>query len=157
MPKVYTLKKTQFIPISIDRAWEFFSTPVNLQKITPDNMGFEIISDFNAQQKMHSGMIIQYHVSPLLGLKMHWVTEITHVVDKQFFVDEQRFGPYALWHHQHHFKQVDGGVEMYDEVNYAIGFSFLGRLLNKLFIAKKIESIFEYRFKFVEEFFDKKT
>jgi ligand-binding SRPBCC domain-containing protein len=102
---------------------------------------------------MYPGQIIEYKVRPLLQIPVYWMTEITHVEDKQFFVDEQRFGPYSLWHHQHHFLTVPGGVEMTDIVHYKIPFWFLGDLANRLMIRKKLKEIFEYRFKAVEEKF----
>ena len=114
--KVYTKKYKTILPISLEEAWDFFSSPKNLAKITPSHMGFIITSEFN-DEKMYPGMLITYKVSPLMGIKMDWCTEITHVIDKQYFVDEQRFGPYAMWHHQHHFKVVAGGVEMIDIVD----------------------------------------
>ncbi len=98
-------------------------------------------------------MIITYKVSPLFGIKMNWMTEITHVQDKVYFVDEQRFGPYALWHHQHHFKEVPGGVMMTDILNYAIGFGPAGPIANKILVKNKIEQIFKYRTKAVEKMF----
>jgi ligand-binding SRPBCC domain-containing protein len=106
--KTYVLKTEQKIPISLDEAWDFFSSPLNLAKITPPDMSFVVTSDYAADAKVYTGMIITYKIAPLLGIKMNWMTEITHVADKQYFVDEQRFGPYALWHHQHHFKEIRG-------------------------------------------------
>lgn len=150
--KIYTKVYKQFLPINLDEAWEFFSSPKNLAKITPEHMGFIITSNFN-DEKMYPGMLITYKVSPLLGIKMNWCTEITHVLDKQYFVDEQRFGPYKLWHHQHHFKIVEGGVEMTDIVNYAVPFGFLGRMMNSILISNEIEKIFSYREKKVLELF----
>ena len=102
---------------------------------------------------MYPGMIITYKIAPLLGLKMNWMTEITHVKAGEYFVDEQRFGPYALWHHQHHFKTIDGGVLMNDILNYAIPYSVIGRLANAIFVSKQIKKIFEYRRKAIVELF----
>lgn len=150
--KIYTLSKKQFLPITLDQAWDFFSSPVNLKKITPEYMGFEITSDLG-DGKMYSGQIISYVVTPVLGIPMSWTTEITHVIDKKYFVDEQRFGPYSFWHHQHWFKEVDGGVEMTDIVNYGIPLGFLGRIANKLFVKSKLQEIFDYREKVVEKYF----
>ena len=150
MPKIYTLQTEQFIPVSLNEAWDFFSSPKNLSKITPDKMNFNIISD-TFREKMYAGQIIQYTVSPLLGLKMHWVTEITKVEEKKMFIDEQRFGPYKFWHHQHHFNQVDGGVMMTDIINYAIPLGLFGRFLNFLFIGSEVSKIFEYRKKYIDE------
>lgn len=150
--KIYTKKYKTVIPISIDKAWDFFSSPKNLAKITPEHMGFVITSEFNGE-KMYPGQLITYKVSPLLGLKMNWCTEITHVVEKQYFVDEQRFGPYSMWHHQHHFKVIDGGVEMTDIIDYAIPFGILGRAMNSILISKEVENIFSFREKKIRELF----
>lgn len=116
-------------------------------------MRFTVTSPYTEDTKMYAGMIITYKVSPLLGIKMNWMTEITHVANKQYFVDEQRFGPYALWHHQHHFKEVPGGTLMTDILNYAIPYSIAGRLANKLLVDRKIDQIFRYREKAVNQLF----
>ncbi|MGZ3814788.1 MAG: SRPBCC family protein, partial [Mucilaginibacter sp.] len=116
-----------------------------LSKITPPEMNFIVTSDNRAQAKMYPGMIITYKVSPLLGIKMNWMTEITQVREMEYFVDEQRFGPYALWHHQHHFKKVEGGVLMTDILDYAIPYGFIGRMANSIFVEKQIKKIFDYR------------
>ncbi|MEQ8925856.1 MAG: SRPBCC family protein [Fulvivirga sp.] len=150
--KVYTLKTKQFLPISISEAWDFFSSPRNLKHITPSHMKFDI-KYISGEEKMYAGQIIRYKLQPLPGIPVSWTTEITHVNEPAFFVDEQRFGPYALWHHQHRFKEVSGGVEMEDEVNYAIPFGWLGRFANWLFVGKKVKAIFDYRFKVLEERF----
>lgn len=150
----FSLKTVQLIPVDIDTAWEFFSNPANLQAITPKNLGFKILSKHHGD-KMYPGQIIEYKVSPVLGIPMYWMTEITHVKDKQFFVDEQRFGPYQLWHHQHHFKIVEGGVEMTDIVHYRNPLGFLGNIANTLFVKAQLKKIFEFRFKVVEDLFGK--
>ncbi len=150
--KIYSLTKKQFLPISLDQAWDFFSSPINLKKITPEYMGFEITSDLG-DGKMYPGQIITYVVTPVLGIPMSWATEITHVVDKKYFVDEQRFGPYTFWHHKHWFKTVEGGVEMTDIVNYGLPLGFLGRIANSLFVKSKLEEIFGYREKVADTMF----
>ncbi len=150
--KVYTKEYKTFLPLDIDKAWDFFSSPRNLAKITPEHMGFIITSKFN-DEKMYPGMLITYKVSPLMGIPMDWCTEITHVIDKKYFVDEQRFGPYAMWHHQHHFNVVEGGIEMTDIVNYAIPLGILGRMMNSILISNEIEKIFTYREKKIAELF----
>jgi ligand-binding SRPBCC domain-containing protein len=152
MSKVYSFKTVQKIPISLAAAWDFFSDPANLQAITPDNLGFRIISKHHGA-KMYAGQLIEYKVSPVSGIPMYWMTEITHVEDKKYFVDEQRFGPYSLWHHQHHFKTVEGGVEMTDIVHYKLPLWFLGDAANSLFVKKQLKKIFAYRFRKVEELF----
>jgi ligand-binding SRPBCC domain-containing protein len=152
MSKVYSLKTVQTIPVSIATAWDFFSSPANLQNITPPEMGFNIISQHHGE-KMYAGQIIEYKVKPVLGIPLYWMTEITHVKDQQYFVDEQRFGPYSLWHHQHHFKTVNGGVEMTDIIHYKLPFWWLGDVANSLFVGRQLKGIFDYRFKKVEELF----
>lgn len=153
--KTYQLKFEQKLPISLEQAWDFFSSPLNLAKITPDHMGFIITSDFKEGRKMYPGMIITYKVSPLLGIKLNWMTEITHVQEGKYFVDEQRFGPYALWHHQHHFEEIKGGVLMADIINYAIPYGFIGRIANSILVENEVRGIFDYREKKVEELFGK--
>ncbi|HAN64955.1 MAG TPA: hypothetical protein DCQ34_01040 [Chitinophagaceae bacterium] len=152
MSKVYSLQTVQRIPVGIDKAWDFFSSPANLQTITPSSLGFKIISKFHGN-RMYPGQIIEYKVSPVLGIPLYWMTEITHVEDQKFFVDEQRFGPYALWHHQHHFKSIPGGVEMTDIVHYKIPFWVLGDIAHALFVRKQLKKIFDYRFEQVEKIF----
>ncbi|MBX2874672.1 MAG: SRPBCC family protein [Saprospiraceae bacterium] len=145
----------QFIPRPVEEVWDFFSRPENLNAITPPDMSFEILSEIDGIE-MYQGMMIQYKISPFLGIKMDWVTEITHAVEGQYFIDEQRFGPYALWHHQHHFKPVEGGVEMEDILHYKVPYGLIGTLTDRIFVGQKIESIFQYRSKAIENwFFDK--
>ena len=144
----------QNIPASISEVWDFMSSPKNLQRITPDYMGFKI-THAPADEKMYPGMIIAYQVSPLLGIKMTWVTEITYIHDQVYFVDEQRIGPYQLWHHEHHIKAIEGGVEMTDIVSYQAPFGILGKIANSILIKRQLKEIFDYRFKAVEEIFGK--
>lgn len=148
---VYRLHTKQFLPISKSEAWDFLSDPANLKLITPEYMGFNILS--GADRKMFAGQIIQYIVTPVLGIKTNWVTEITHVIDQEYFVDEQRFGPYALWHHKHFLKEVEGGVEMEDIVDYKIPFGILGRLVHPFLVKPKLNEIFDYREKKLKELF----
>lgn len=149
--KIYTLHSKQFLPITLDEAWDFFSDPMNLNTITPDDMGFKTLS--GADRKMYPGQIIQYIVTPLLNIPMKWVTEITHVDHKKFFVDEQRFGPYALWHHKHFFKEVPGGVEMEDIVDYKLPMGILGQLVHPILVKPRLHQIFDYRRKKLIELF----
>lgn len=148
----HSIKTVQKIPISLEKAWDFFSNPANLQAITPDNMGFKVISKHQGDI-MYAGQIIEYTVKPVLGIPIYWMTEITQVKDNQYFIDEQRFGPYSLWHHQHHFKAIEGGVEMTDIVHYKNPLWLLGRLANFLFVKKQLKGIFQYRLKKTEELF----
>ena len=118
-------------------------------------MRFVVTSDYDSDTKMYPGMIITYKVSPLFGIKLNWMTEITHVDDHKYFVDEQRFGPYALWHHQHHFKETPGGVQMTDILHYGVPFGVIGRLANNILVGREVRKIFTYRVKAVEDLFGK--
>lgn len=142
------------MPIPLDDAWDFFSSPLNLAKITPAKMGFNIVSNFTADTKMYEGMLISYKITPLFGIKMDWTTEITHIgPDKAYFIDEQRFGPYAMWHHEHHFKAIPGGTHMTDRLTYAIPYGAIGRLANIVLVKKEVRGIFEYREKAITDMF----
>lgn len=141
--KIYTLHSKQNLPISVDEAWQFLSSPKNLKTITPDYMGFNILS--GGDRPMFPGQIIQYIVTPIFGIKRKWVTEITHVEDRKYFVDEQRFGPYALWHHKHFIKQIPGGVEMEDIIDYKLPMGIFGQLAHPIIVKPKLDEIFEYR------------
>ncbi len=152
MSKVYSLKTIQKIPASIDAAWDFFSRPGNLKDITPKNLGFTVISKHQGET-MYPGQIIEYKVSPLLGIPLYWMTEITHVADKNYFIDEQRFGPYSLWHHQHHFKPIENGVQMIDIVHYKIPFWFMGDIANSILVRSQLRQIFQVRFNAVQQKF----
>lgn len=145
------LEFVQFVPASLDVVWDFFSSPENLSKITPPSMGFIITSP--PQNQMYAGMFISYKVSPILGIKLNWVTEITQVEKLKFFVDEQRLGPYSIWHHEHHFKAVEGGVEMHDILHYSVPFGFIGRIADALFVHSKVKEIFAFREKNISAFF----
>lgn len=153
--KTYRIEFTQKIPVDLDTAWDFFSSPLNLSEITPKDMTFDVTSPNMEGIKMYPGMIITYKVSPLFGIKLNWVTEITHVKEKEYFIDEQRFGPFAFWHHNHHFETVDGGVLMHDILHYSIGFGPIGSIANSIMVSKKINEIFNFRYKKVEELFGK--
>ena len=141
--KLYRLETAQNLPITKEKAWDFFSDPRNLKAITPDYMGFKILK--GEAPKMYAGQIIQYIVTPLLNIPVKWVTEITHVEEGSYFVDEQRFGPYALWHHKHFIKPIKNGVEMIDIVDYKIPFGFLGQLMHPILVGPKLKEIFDYR------------
>jgi ligand-binding SRPBCC domain-containing protein len=149
--KIYTLHTKQKLPISLDEGWEFLSNPRNLKTITPEYMSFEILS--GSDRPMYPGQLIQYIVTPVLGIKTKWVTEITHVSHKKYFVDEQRFGPYALWHHKHFIKEIDGGIEMEDIVDYKLPMGILGQMVQPFIVQPKLNEIFEYRRKKLIELF----
>lgn len=148
---MYLLKTVQTLPISIEEAWDFFSSPKNLKDITPVYMGFTILND--VPDKMYPGMIIRYKLSPLPGYRVKWTTEITQVRQNEYFIDTQLSGPYKIWHHEHHFREVQGGVEMTDILHYKLPFGILGRLVHAIFIKKKVESIFSYRREVLERRF----
>lgn len=149
--KIYRLHKKQKLPITKEQAWAFLSSPKNLKTITPDYMGFNILS--GADRPMFAGQIIQYIVTPVLGIKTKWVTEITHIKEGEYFVDEQRFGPYALWHHKHFINEIEGGVEMEDIIDYKVPLGFLGQLAHPFLVEPKLNEIFEYRIKKLEALF----
>jgi ligand-binding SRPBCC domain-containing protein len=150
----YQLNKTQKVPATIDEIWDFISSPANLKKITPPYMGFDITSAF-LPPKIYPGMIISYKVSPVFGIKMTWVAEITHMKEKEYFVDEQRIGPYAMWHHEHKIEAIEGGVLMTDIVSYRPPLGFLGAIANSVLIKKQLREIFDYRRVAMEKMFGK--
>ena len=147
--RLHVLERTQRLPMALDEAWEFFTDPRNLAVITPPEMGFEVRSAL--PERVYAGMIITYRVRPLLGVPVTWVTEITHVREHEYFVDEQRFGPYRFWHHQHLFREVAGGVEARDIVHYALPPG--GGVARRWLVAPKLEQIFDYRRKVLQDRF----
>ncbi len=149
--KIYKIHTKQNLPISKEEAWEFLSNPKNLKAITPEYMSFDILS--GADRPMFAGQIIEYIVTPVLNIKTKWVTEITHVVGGKYFVDEQRFGPYALWHHKHFIKEIPGGIEMEDIIDYKLPMGILGQLMHPILVKPKLNEIFEYRRKKLIELF----
>lgn len=153
--KSYHIKFSQKLPISLAEAWDFFSSPLNLSKITPPEMTFKVTSELTTDTKIYPGMIITYKVSPLLGIKLNWMTEITQVVEGKYFIDEQRFGPFKFWHHQHHFKAIEGGVEMTDILTYGLPLGILGRIAQEIQVKHQIKEIFNFREKKTNELFGK--
>lgn len=152
---IYTLETQQELKMSLNKAWDYFSSPENLTKITPPKMGFNITS--KADKKAYKGQIITYKVSPIPLIKTNWVTEITQVKEKAFFIDEQRFGPYAMWHHEHWFEELgNGNTLMKDKISYKIPFGFLGHIAQILFIKKQLQAIFEYRYAILDGTFNGK-
>ena len=148
---IHILRQQQLLPISLEQAWDFFATPKNLNRVTPSGLVFEITSDL--PEKMYEGLMITYRIKPMFNIPVNWCTEITHIKDKMYFVDEQRKGPYSMWHHEHHFTSVDGGVLMTDILYYDIGKSVFGWIVGKLFVHKKVREIFNYRFEVLEKYF----
>lgn len=149
--QLYQLHAKQSIKTDMHTAWEFLSDPKNLQRITPEAMGFNILA--GADRKMFSGQVIHYTVSPFPGITTKWVTEITHVENGKYFVDEQRFGPYALWHHKHFIREIEGGVEMEDIIDYKIPFGILGQMLHPILVKPQLKKIFAHREKALKELF----
>jgi ligand-binding SRPBCC domain-containing protein len=148
----FQIKTEQRIPASLEQVWDFICSPQNLKKITPPHMGFDIITK-EVPDIMYPGMVVAYKVSPMFGIKMTWVTEITQVEEGKYFVDEQRVGPYKIWHHEHFIREENGEVVMSDIVTYVPPFGFLGVIANTLFIQKQLKTIFDFRFKAVEKEF----
>lgn len=149
--KIYRFHRKQNIPISLDEAWEFLSNPRNLKELTPDYMSFDILS--GADKPMFAGQIIQYLVTPLFGIKKKWVSEITQLEYKKYFVDVQLYGPYALWHHKHFLKEIEGGVEFEDIIDYKVPLGILGQMVHPFLVKPKLEEIFAYRQKKLVELF----
>ena len=150
---LHTLQRTQLLPIAVEEAWNFFSSPFNLSLITPPEMNFKILSSFKTGDQIFEGMLIDYFVSPLFNVPLRWQTEISKVELLNFFIDEQRKGPFAVWHHEHSFKQCDGGTEMRDIGQWKVPFGFLGDIVNALLVQKKVEAIFSFREKKLRELF----
>ena len=153
--KIHELKVEQILPVDLQTAWNFFSSPLNLDLITPEDMSFQILS--GATEKTYAGQIITYKIRPILNLPMNWVTEITNCEDYRYFIDEQRFGPYRFWHHQHHFSAHPEGVLMKDILHYGLPFGIFGEIMGGLFIHKKVRGIFDYREIKLNELFSKKN
>lgn len=146
------LYRKQILPITLEQAWSFFSNPANLAEITPPWLKFRICSEL--PDRMYAGLIIKYRITMPPGLPVTWVTEITHVREPNFFVDEQRLGPYRLWHHQHTFEEVPGGVQMEDIVHYQVPFGPLGSLFMGWWIRRNLKAIFDYRYRYLESEID---
>jgi ligand-binding SRPBCC domain-containing protein len=150
--RIDLIERKQWIPTDLDTVWNFFATPLNLNEMTPKDLHFEILTDLKGK-KMYKGMIINYKIQPFPLVKFRWTTEITQCEEGKYFIDEQRFGPYSFWHHQHHFEQAEGGVWMRDLVHYGLPLGPLGLLAKEIFVRKKLESIFDYRREKIEQLF----
>jgi ligand-binding SRPBCC domain-containing protein len=152
MSKVHFLRNVQKLPVSLEEAWKFFSNPYNLLAITPPFLNLKITNKLFGGE-VYAGQIMTYTVKPILGIPLSWMTEITHVERFKFFVDEQRKGPYKLWHHQHHFNTINGGVEMTDLVHYRLPLGILGNAANLLTVKSRLTEIFTYRYFKINEIF----
>ena len=150
---IYSITSEQKLPISLEQAWDFLSSPHNLKTITPPHMAFEITNNVLPTDTMFAGQIIVYKLSPLKGYRTEWVTEITQVKAGEYFIDEQRFGPYAMWHHKHHLTAIPNGVLMHDTIHYKLPFGIIGRIAHALFVKKQVENIFTYRSQQLESLF----
>ena len=149
---VHTLKTTQVLRATLDQAWDFFSNPKNLARITPKELDFTVLSEL--PERIYPGLMIEYRVRPLLGIPMRWLTEISHVEPGRYFVDEQRVGPYRMWHHEHHFRALgDGRIEMTDRVTYIVPFGPLGELVHPWLVKPQLDKIFTHRQHVVGELF----
>lgn len=142
----------QELSVSLEDAWAFFSNPANLKEITPAHMDFRVTSSYHGNH-IYAGQIIRYTVKPILGIPLSWCTEITHVEPLKYFIDEQRFGPYAFWHHQHHFKETDAGVLMEDILTYKVPLGPIGDIMNALMVRREVNEIFSYRKRILSERF----
>jgi ligand-binding SRPBCC domain-containing protein len=153
--KLYDLIRTQHLPIPLDQAWQFFTDPYNLLKITPEWLAFRIVS--GSGSRLYPGMIISFRVTPVFRLNYLWVTEITQVNAPHFFVDEMRFGPYRFWHHQHRFTANANGVTVEDIIHYAIKGGLVGQLLNRILVRPQLNEIFTFRSRALEALFKPET
>ena len=148
---IHRLYRQQVVPASLDDVWEYFATPHNLNEMTPDDMKFKIVH--GGEGKMYQGQLIEYRVQFMPLIKSRWLTEIAHVDNRAYFVDEQRIGPYRFWYHEHHFKLLDIGVKITDKVTYAAPFGLLGDIVNALWIQRRLNGIFDYRYQKIVELF----
>lgn len=151
---IYRLERTQQLNCSLDTAWSFFSSPNNLEKITPKEMKFRVLSEIDGSE-IHEGMIIDYKVCPMLNISVKWRTKITHVDFRRSFTDFQQKGPYKLWHHFHEFVENEHGVLMKDTVDYQLPLGFLGTIMHSLVVKKKLKHIFDFRYQILEDYFPK--
>ena len=149
--KTYTLTRKQVLPITLEQAWPFFSTPKNLEQITPAFLNFHITTE--VPEEIYPGLVITYQIAAVAGIPMTWVTEIKHVIRLRQFVDEQRLGPYRFWHHLHRFREVEGGVEMEDIVHYVMPWGLLGHVVHAVFIEARLKRIFDFRREYLEGYF----
>ncbi|MCS6902657.1 MAG: SRPBCC family protein [Candidatus Bipolaricaulota bacterium] len=143
MPKIYKLSRTQVVPADLDRVWEFFATPRNLNELTPPEMHFAILS--GAQEPMYTGQLIEYRIRLVPGVVVSWLTEIVHVEPKRRFIDEQRFGPYQFWYHEHRFEPTQDGTRIEDHVTYALPLGIIGEMMHALWVRPRLEAIFDFR------------
>lgn len=152
--KIYTLSNSQKLPITIEEAWDFLSDPTQLETITSSDMEFKTVTPL--PEKMYEGMLMHYQIAPLAGIRLNWVTQITHIEKGVRFIDEQRLGPFRFWHHEHRLIEMDDGIVMQDIVHYVMPFSFIGRIAHWTSIRKLLESLFKFRTEQIETYFNNK-
>lgn len=152
MSSLHRLISIQKIPAGLKETWKFFSDPANLLSLTPPFLNLKMTNEVQGTEA-YAGQVITYRVKPLFGWPLFWMTEIKAVEKEKFFVDEQRLGPYRIWHHEHHFQSIEGGVQMTDLVHYALPLGFVGSLAHRLMVKRKLEQIFLYRYERVTEIF----
>ncbi|HEX7870819.1 MAG TPA: SRPBCC family protein [Chryseobacterium sp.] len=152
---IHQLERQQQLNCDLETAWKFFSSANNLSEITPKDMNFVVRTQLS-EDEIYEGMVIDYYVSPLFGIKLKWQTIIVEVESKKMFTDFQNKGPFKMWHHHHFFIPNENGVLMVDKVNYELPFGFLGEFAHKIMVKKKLENIFDFRFDFLEKKFNKK-
>ncbi len=148
---IHRLYRQQIVPASLDEVWAYFANPQNLNEMTPDDMKFEIVH--GGEGKMSQGQIIEYRVKFMPLVKSLWLTEITHVMEGSYFVDEQRLGPYRMWYHEHSFEAVEGGTQITDQVTYVMPFGFLGEIVHAVWVDRRLKGIFDFRKKKVKQLF----
>ncbi len=148
---IHRLYRQQIVPASLDEVWAYFANPQNLNEMTPDDMKFEIVH--GGEGKMSQGQIIEYRVKFMPLVKSLWLTEITHVMEGSYFVDEQRIGPYRMWYHEHSFEAVEGGTQITDQVTYVMPFGFLGEIVHAVWVDRRLKGIFDFRKKKVKQLF----
>ncbi len=148
---IHQLIQEQTIPAPLEAVWTYFATPQNLTEMTPPEMNFEIMR--GGAESMHAGQMIEYRVSLFPGVKTRWLTEITHVIPQEYFVDEQRIGPYRIWHHEHHFLESENGTHMTDTITYTLPFGPLGDIMHSLWVRYQLKKIFEYRYQKINALF----
>lgn len=151
--KIYTYTRKLFVNTTLEEAWNFFSNPINLCKITPKEMNFEITNEI--PYKIYPGLIITYKVTPLPLIRVSWVTEIKQAKENTYFIDEQRFGPYKFWYHIHFFRPMNQGVEMEDIVYYGLPFGYVGVLFGSKLVQKQLKRIFDFREQQISQIFNK--
>lgn len=144
MQLVYTLQKQHLLPAPLEDVWDFFSNPANLSRLTPGHLNLKFTNELFGSD-LYAGQLITYRIRPFAGIPVFWMTEITQVKAQQYFIDEQRMGPYAFWHHQHHFEAAEGGVRMTDIVHYKLPGAFLGAFLHRIWVKNQLEQIFRFR------------